>query len=204
MGGPPRKPLHNSQTQEILYLIISVDLWHNTQRIRNWRLVSDGFDYGPSRIMAKDFKIVPTALLQCHFRKINSMSRRNTTAQNRSNSLPCTVKTSRRRPCNLRVGCLQLLRSIKRIFKRIILTIDLQCGRTANKQTFLLEYPTPTPPTQFHLAAELLSLWMVSTCVGNRTFATANLELVGVITLSVFFYVFLHLFSPISSFSGWL
>ena len=40
---------------------------------------------------------------------INSMSRRNALAQNRHNSLPCTVRTSRQRSCNQRVGCLQWL-----------------------------------------------------------------------------------------------
>ena len=42
-------------------------------------------------------------------RDINSMSRRNTLqAPNRRNSVPCTVRTSRQRSCNQRVGCLLL------------------------------------------------------------------------------------------------
>ncbi len=48
-------------------------------------------------------------LLPCQMRHINSMSNGNILAQIRCNSLPCTVRTSRQRPCNQRVCCLQKL-----------------------------------------------------------------------------------------------
>ncbi len=50
-------------------------------------------------------------LLLCQMRNIDSMKRGNALASNRRNSVPCTVRTSRQRSCNQRVGCLQWLGS---------------------------------------------------------------------------------------------
>ncbi len=47
---------------------------------------------------------------------INSTSRENNLAQNISNSLQCTVRTSRQRLCNKWVGC--LLCNVVRIYER--------------------------------------------------------------------------------------
>ena len=69
-----------------------------TRSVSARRLEGDGYD-------AKAKKLY--LLLLCQMRDINSMSRGNALAPNRHNSVPCTVRTSRQRSCNQRVGCLQ-------------------------------------------------------------------------------------------------
>ena len=55
---------------------------------------------GLNCVIAKDVK----SCTSCYY--VISMSRRNALTQNRCNSIPCTVKISRQRSCNERVGCL--------------------------------------------------------------------------------------------------
>ena len=52
-------------------------------------------------------------MLLCQMRDINSGVGGKALAQNKRNSLPCTVRTSRQRSCNQRVSC--LLYSMARI-----------------------------------------------------------------------------------------
>ena len=65
-----------------------------------WEVI--GSILGPNCIIAKSMNL----LLLCQIRDSISMSRGNALAQNRRNSIPCTVRTSRQRACNQRVGCL--------------------------------------------------------------------------------------------------
>ena len=65
---------------------------------------------GPNRDIAKDVKSCYLLLLYL-MRDIKSMRRGNALSLNRRTSLPCTVRTSRQRSCNQRVGCLKLLGS---------------------------------------------------------------------------------------------
>ena len=57
------------------------------------------------RVIPKTLKMVPTCSVR--HRTSQSLSRGNALAPNRRNSLPCTVRISRQRSCNQRVGCLQ-------------------------------------------------------------------------------------------------
>ncbi len=74
------------------------------------RLGGDGFNSQPKPRHSYIRKILYLLLL-CQVRDINCMSRGNALAQNRNNSIPCTVRTSIQRSCNQRVGCMQQLGS---------------------------------------------------------------------------------------------
>ena len=64
----------------------------------------------PNRVIAKDVK---SCTYCCYIRCVTLIVcvGGNALAPNRRNSLPCTVRTSRQRSCNQRVGCLQQLGS---------------------------------------------------------------------------------------------
>ena len=69
-----------------------------------------GSTLGPNRVRAKDVK---SCTYCCYVRCTTLIVwvGGNALALNRRNSLPCTVRTSRQRSCNQRVGCLQELGS---------------------------------------------------------------------------------------------
>ena len=71
---------------------------------------------GPNRVIDKDGKVVPTAA--CQMRDINS--RGNALDPNSRKSLPCTVRTSRQRSFNQRVGSLLLVWLGSMIFVQLV------------------------------------------------------------------------------------
>ncbi len=64
--------------------------------------------------ISPDFMVCNSSPPSCQMCDIKSTSRGNAVAPNRCNSVPCTVRTSRQRSCDRRVGC--LLFSMPRIY----------------------------------------------------------------------------------------
>ncbi len=93
----------------------------NSRKRASNRYTLDCSMLDPNRVIAKDI------LLLCQICNINSTSSGNVLAINNSNSLPCTVRTSKQWSYNHRVGC--LLYSMARIYDLLNLSLDICKGR---------------------------------------------------------------------------